>query len=167
MTAKTKAAAKSKRGRPTSYKSEYAEQAYKLCLLGATDVEMADFFGVTEQTLHNWRKAHPKFLESTTRGKMLADAEVAEKLFHRAKGYSHDAVKIFNNNGIEMIVPYIENYPPDTQAASLWLRNRQPKKWRDKQEIDHTSSDRSMSPASAENLTDEQLAEIISGREQV
>ncbi len=146
MTAKGKAAAKSKGGRPTSYKQEYAEQAYKLCLLGATDKEMANFFGVSEQTLNAWKKAHAAFLESITRGKMLADAEVAEKLFHRAKGYSHEAVKIFNHQGVEMVVPYVEHYPPDTQAASLWLRNRQPAKWRDKQEIDHTSSDGSMSP---------------------
>jgi hypothetical protein len=27
---------------------------------------------------------------------------------------------------------YTEHYPPDTGAASLWLRNRQPEKWRDK-----------------------------------
>jgi hypothetical protein len=32
------------RGRPTKYKEEYNEQAYKLCLLGATDKELADFF---------------------------------------------------------------------------------------------------------------------------
>ena len=39
-----------------------------------------------------------------------------------------------------IIVPYIEHYPPDTTAASLWLRNRQPNKWRDKREIDHGGS---------------------------
>ena len=31
-------------GRPTKYKPEYSAQAQKLCLLGATDAEMADFF---------------------------------------------------------------------------------------------------------------------------
>lgn len=138
------------RGRPTLYKEEYADQAYKLCLLGATDAEMADFFQIAESTLNLWKQAQPIFMESITRGKLLADAEVAEKLFHRAKGYSHDAVKIFNDSGREMVVPYTEHYPPDTQAASLWLRNRQPKKWRDKQEIDHTSQDGSMSPVKIE-----------------
>ena len=29
---------------------------------------------------------------------------------------------------------YIEHYPPDTQAASLWLRNRHPDKWKDRTE---------------------------------
>lgn len=33
-------------GRPTKYKKEYDDQAFKLCLLGATDKEIADFFEV-------------------------------------------------------------------------------------------------------------------------
>jgi hypothetical protein len=28
------------------------------------------------------------------------------------------------------------HYPPDTQVASLWLPNRQPAKWRDRQQVD-------------------------------
>lgn len=128
------------KGRPSSYREEYAEQGYKLCLLGSTDVEMADFFSVSEQTLNAWKKAHPSFLESITRGKAAADGNVAEKLYQRALGYSHTAVKIFMPAGAESPVyaDYTEHYPPDTQAASLWLRNRQPKKWRDKQEVEHS-----------------------------
>jgi len=128
----------SKVGRPTKYKAEYADQAYKLTLLGATDAQLADFFGVSEQTFNAWKKSHPGFLESITRGKDLADAEIAAALYHRAKGYSHPEDKIFNNNGQEMVVPTIKHYPPDTQAASLWLRNRQPGRWRDKQQVEHS-----------------------------
>lgn len=131
-------------GRPTRYKSEYADMAYKIALLGCTDEELGEVFGVSEQTINNWKSRHKEFSLALTRGKMLADAEVAEKLFHRAKGYSHEAVKIFNQQGEEMIVPYTEHYPPDTQAASLWLRNRQPAKWRDKQEIDATVTTREL-----------------------
>lgn len=130
-----------KKGRPSSYVEAYAEQARKLCLLGATDKEMADFFRVSEQTLNAWKGAHPAFLESITRGKMLADANVAQKLYHRALGYSHDAVKIFQVDGAPLIVPYVEHYPPDTPAASLWLRNRQPAKWRDKLDHEVTGKD--------------------------
>lgn len=124
-------------GRPTVYRADYAEQARKLCLLSATDVELAAFFEVSEQTLNTWKKAHPEFLESITHGKVLADANVASRLYERAMGYSHDAVKIVANavTGDEHIVPFTQHYPPDTQAASLWLRNRQPSKWRDRQEI--------------------------------
>jgi hypothetical protein len=133
--------AESKMGRPTSYSEEYAEQAYKLCLLGATDKKLADFFGVSEQTVNAWKSAHPHFLESITRGKEIADAEIAESLFHRAKGYSHPEVDIRVVDHVIVQTPLTKHYPPDTPAASLWLRNRQPKLWRDKQDMELTGPD--------------------------
>lgn len=131
---------KAKAGRPTRYRAEYAEQAVKLCRLGATDKELAEFFGVSEQTLNAWKKSHPVFLESLKEGKAAADAEVAEKLFRRATGYEHKAVKIVADakTGAEHQVEYIERYPPDTTAAIFWLKNRRPDLWRDR--IDNTHS---------------------------
>lgn len=129
-----------KRGRPTAYKKEYAEQAYKLCLLGAIDADMAGFFGVSEQTINAWKKQHSNFLESIKKGKEQADAEVASKLFHRATGYEHPEDDIRALNGEIVITPTIKHYPPDTTAAIFWLKNRQPSTWREKQEIDHSGS---------------------------
>lgn len=127
-------------GRPTDYSSKYCEQARKLCLLGATDAELADFFGCCEATIANWKLAHPEFLESIKEGKDQADAEVASKLFHRATGYSHGAVKIVADakTGAQHVVPYTEHYPPDTAAAIFWLKNRQRGKWRDKTDTELT-----------------------------
>lgn len=122
--------------RPTKYKSEYAEQTYKLCLLGATDKDLASFFDVDEATINRWKQTHSEFRESIKRGKEIADANVASKLYHRAIGYEHPEDKIFNNNGEEMIVPTTKHYAPDPTAAIFWLKNRQPAKWRDKQEIE-------------------------------
>ncbi|SER50749.1 MULTISPECIES: transposase [Pseudomonas] len=119
-------------GRPTSYKAEYAAQALKLCKLGLTDKELAEYFEVSEQTLNAWKKAHPAFLESLKGGKTLADAEVASKLFHRATGYEHEDTDIRVVNGEIIQTPIIKHYPPDTTAAIFWLKNRQPAKWRDK-----------------------------------
>jgi hypothetical protein len=132
---KSKTTAKRKRGRPTDFFSVYCEQAFKLALVGATDRQMAHFFNVSEVTFNAWKKKHPQFLKSMSAGKMNADAKVAHSLFQRATGYEHPAVKFFNNNGKIISKNYIERYPPDTQAASLWLRNRQPDKWRDKPEV--------------------------------
>lgn len=131
---------KGKGGRPSSYRGEYAEQAYKLCLLGATDADMADFFGVAESTLNNWKQAHPEFLESLKRGKVVADATVADSLYRRANGWEHDAVKIVADarTGDRTIVPYVEHYPADTTAAIFWLKNRRPDIWRDKQAVEHS-----------------------------
>ncbi len=130
-----------KTGRPTKYRPEMDEQAMKLCLLGATNEQIANFFGVAVATIHNWMDANPSFLDAITRGKVIADAEVASSLYNRALGYKHKAVKIMVVDKEVVHEEYTEHYPPDTQAASLWLRNRQPALWRDKTEVGVTDKD--------------------------
>jgi len=122
-------------GRPTDYREEYNEQAEKLCKLGATDAELADFFEVTETTINNWKEAHPAFFESIKKGKILADAEIGERLYQRAMGYEHQDVDIKMYEGQIITTELTKYYPPDTTAAIFWLKNRQPQKWRDRKEF--------------------------------
>lgn len=118
--------------RPTRYKAEFAEQARKLCLLGATDKDLAEFFEVSEQTINAWKKAHKGFLESLKAGKRLADADVAERLYQRAMGYSHLEEKVFNNGGVIVTHVTTKHYPPDPTSMIFWLKNRDPDRWREK-----------------------------------
>lgn len=122
-------------GRPTNYRKEYAEQAYKLCLLGAKDSDLADFFHVSEQTINTWKQKQPKFLESLKEGKDAADANVADRLYQRAMGYSHPEEKIFQHNGKIVRAGTTKHYPPDSTAAIFWLKNRQKHNWRDRHEF--------------------------------
>jgi hypothetical protein len=128
-------------GRPTKYKEEYCGIAKNYALLGATDKELAVFFGVSEATINNWKLDYPEFLESITEGKEKADAMVAERLFERAMGYTHPEEKIFNNQGEIVRAKTVKHYPPDTKAATFWLKNRQKEKWSDRQKIEHTGAD--------------------------
>lgn len=125
-------------GRPTSFKPEFVEQAKKLCALGATDKELADFFSVSLSTLNLWKIKHAEFSESLQRGKEIADRRVVEALYSRAMGYSHEDTDIRVVDGAIMETPLIKHYPPDTTAAIFWLKNRRPDEWRDKQEVEHT-----------------------------
>jgi hypothetical protein len=128
------------KGRPTSYEDDFVDQAYKLALLGATDKQTADFFGVDESTLNRWKLRHGDFCASIKKGKMAADAEVAESLYHRARGYSHPDTKIFCHEGEIITADTVKHYPPDTAAAFIWLKNRAG--WTDKTEevrrVEHT-----------------------------
>ena len=121
---------RSNAGRPTKYDPAYCEQARKLCLLGFTNDQLAKFFEVATSTIELWIKTHPEFSGAIKAGGVNADAEVAASLYHRAIGYSHEAVKIFNDQGSPLVVPYTEHYPPETAAAFIWLKNRQ--RWRDR-----------------------------------
>lgn len=127
MTEKKNPDEKKKRGRKSEYQKEYADQALKLCLLGAIDKELAEFFSVSVQTLNKWKKDYPEFLESLKKGKNIADANVAYRLYNRAIGYNCKATKFAATEGkITDSKEYIEHYPPDTTAAIFWLKNRQP-----------------------------------------
>ncbi|SET41116.1 hypothetical protein SAMN05216326_12552 [Nitrosomonas marina] len=127
-----------KGGRPTKYRDEYAEQAYKLCLLGYTDKELADFFGVAESTINEWKVDHREFSESISNGKVRADAVAAERLFVRVCGYRYTETKTkvgFTEDGDEFSIERTvteKEVPPDVNAAFLWLKNRQASRWRDR-----------------------------------
>jgi hypothetical protein len=120
------------------YRPEYVSIARKMCQMGAIDKDLAEAFGVSDRAIKDWRAAHPDFAEACAIGKEAADDMVERALFHRAIGYEHPAEKIFNNNGTIVRAETVEHYPPDTAAAFIWLKNRKPKSWRDRQEIEVT-----------------------------
>ena len=131
-----------RRGAPTLYRPELAELSRRLALLGATDQEMADALGIDQVTLDRWKTRHEEFRSAIEHGKTQADAAIAESLFNRARGYTHEATKIFMPAGSEAPVyaPYVKHYPPDTNAALAWLSRRQPEKWKDRQEVNVTGT---------------------------
>jgi transcriptional regulator with XRE-family HTH domain len=122
--------------RPTDYRQEYAEQARKLCLLGYTDKQLADFFGVNESTITRWKQRHPEFCMSIKMGKTVADANVVESLYKRAIGYDYTEVEL-KTEGDKRSKRVIKKYnAPDTTAQIFWLKNRQPSNWRDKPAVE-------------------------------
>ena len=125
-------------GRPTDYRPEFPEQAEKLCQLGATDIEIADFFEVDVRSIYRWKHAHPEFSEAVKVGKEAADERVKRGLYQRAVGYSFESEKVFQYEGAVVRAPIREHVPPDPGAAMNWLKNRQPSEWRDKREIEHS-----------------------------
>lgn len=128
-------------GRPSDYSEEYVVHAEKLARLGAVDIEIADFFGVTVRTLYSWKNQYPEFLHALKAGKEEADNRVERSLFQRACGYEQDTVKIFMPAGADapVMAPYREVIAPDTTACIFWLKNRKPDEWRDKTDVNVTT----------------------------
>lgn len=131
------------RGRPSDFRDEFVAQAEKLCRLGATDIELADFFEVDVRTIYRWAQSREVFCQALKAGKEACDDRVERSLYIRAVGYTHDAVKIFMPANAEAPVyaPYREHLAPDVGAAKMWLSNRRGDVWREKQTHEHTGKD--------------------------
>ena len=113
---------------------------------------------VTEQTVNNWKIAHPDFFEALKNGKKVADNQVIDSLFKRANGYEYDETtqergyayidgeKQYDDNmGVTKIVT--KHYPADVTACIYWLINRIPEDWKKNGkdpiygEVPHTTTD--------------------------
>ena len=130
-------------GRPTAFKKEFVSIAEKACLAGATDEELADILDISTRTLYRWKIEHTEFCQAINIGKEAADARVERSLYKRAVGFESDAVKIFMPSGAEepVYAPYKEFHAPDVGAATFWLKNRQPEKYREKSIQEVTGKD--------------------------
>lgn len=125
-------------GRPPKYGATFPHQAKKLCELGATDEDLADFFNVSIRTIANWQRQHPEFLQSLKAGKEASDERVERSLYQRAVGYTFDSEKVqVLRDGKVVRVPTREHVAPDVTAQIFWLKNRRPEAWRDKQVVEH------------------------------
>lgn len=143
---------KNKGGRPKEDLADKVDfdQIEKLAELGHTDAEIGYILGYSEMTINRW-KTDERFLLALKRGKAKADSEVVKSLYKRAVGFEFDEFtferieqRVFEPEvGDFVVIPStkvktVRKYiAPDTTAGIFWLKNRQPDRWRDKQEIQH------------------------------
>lgn len=140
---------KNKGGRPSKFNGIDLDQVKILVKAGMTDEQMAKFFGVNTDTWYEWKKVHPAFSEALKDWKAEADGKVEASLYERARGYSHPEEKIFCNNGEIVRTTTTKHYPPDPTSMIFWLKNRQPEKWRDRQDVDLTTGGKPFNLTSA------------------
>ena len=88
-------------GRPTKYKIEYNEQAYKLCkILGTSDAGLAFYFDITETSLNYWKATYEKFGNAIQDGLEAHPEYIKENEERKAKrrGYKKSPhIREYNN----------------------------------------------------------------------
>jgi len=131
-------AEKNKGGRPPTYKEDYARQAYVACKnSGCTDPELAELFNVSRTSINNWKNEHPEFLDAIKRGKDEFDVATAENcLKKRIEGYEYQEAKVVEVDGVVTRKEVTKKHiAPDVGALCFFLKNRNPERWRDKQDF--------------------------------
>lgn len=122
------------------FQPDMADRVFRVCLLGATDAELAAVLQISLSTLGTWKQQYELFNDAINRGRLSADAHVAHSLYQRATGYrwvEQQAIKVKTGQYTEdiRIVEVEKAVPPDTMANSLWMRNRHPDRWRERREV--------------------------------
>ena len=118
-------------GRPTLFHPAMCEEAHNYCLLGATNDQLADFFGVSPSTIDNWIAGRRDFEAAVKSGRVIADAKVARSLYVRAVGYDRKVEREVILGGELKPVTSTVHHPANVQACIFWLRNRRRRSWRD------------------------------------
>ena len=117
-----------KRGQPTKYdQKKHPDLAFWMAYAGLTDTQIAKELGIAESTLNLWKLKHSEFSESLKKGKETPDDQVEAALLRRAKGFVYEEV---TPQGVVKKVAL-----PNPASMIFWLKNRRPKRWREK--IEH------------------------------
>lgn len=135
-----------KTGRPSKFDSIDKQQLKFLVLKGFTEKEISDFFGIDISTLTKWKQNNDKFFTSLKEWKIEADQQVVRSLYESAKGFRAKYKKNMvvsdgrdSGSHIETVEEEVV-FAPNPTSIIFWLKNRQPKQWRDKQDVEFSGS---------------------------
>ena len=126
---------KKKVGPPFSYHDGIPEQVYNMGLLGLSNEQIANALGIELCTIYEWANTYPKLADALYESREIADGKVVRSLYERAVGAKVLEVKTFFDEKTGTVVKenVIKEFPPEVGAAMSWLKNRQPKLWRERQ----------------------------------
>jgi hypothetical protein len=120
------------------YKPEYAETARKLCAKsGFIDIQLAEWFEVTEKTINNWKLAHPEFAEALRVGKAETDDLVERSTVQHICGYYVLVDELDRKGNIRQLRKWI---PGNAHAGLKWLAARRPEVYREQKNVKHQLS---------------------------
>lgn len=120
-------------GPAKSFDYNWLETIGRLAMLGMINDQIAEFYNVSDTTMDNWIKSIPELRQVLIENRELADARVAASLFRRAVGYEYtEEMDEKGPDGRKRRIT-TKHVPGDVNAQSLWLRNRRPAQFRDKQ----------------------------------
>ncbi len=125
--------------------------------------QISALFGCSVRTISQWKKDHPEFREVCDTISTDIDIPVENANYRSACGHTHEETEEIYDENDRLIRKKVvtKYYPPNPASISLWLTNRKPEVYRNKQTTEH---------AGEIKITDErandELAAILAEAEQ-
>jgi hypothetical protein len=122
------------------YNEEKVKEAYELsAMFGATEKQLAVYWGVSLPTIALWKNTHEEFALALQQGKLKADIEVAKALYRNAVGFEYEEEVAFNNKGVILKTMLRKQRLPDAWSEVKWLGLRQ-ELWRETSRVEVTNT---------------------------
>ena len=131
---------------------------------GLTDLQIAHNLGISEDTFYTYKNKYTEFSEALKKGKEVIDFEVENALLKRALGYKYDEITKELVDGVMVETKRVtKEVQPDTTAQIFWLKNRKPKEWRDKKDVEMSGELKTESENKVSLLSTEDLKTLVDG----
>jgi len=122
------------------YSEDKVKEAYELsAMFGATEKQLAVYWGVSLPTIALWKNTHEDFALALQQGKLKADIEVAKALYRNAVGFEYEEEVAFNNKGVILKTMLRKQRLPDAWSEVKWLGLRQ-ELWRETSRVEVTNT---------------------------
>jgi hypothetical protein len=131
------AAKKNRTGPDSEYSPKLAEIARDLAKEGLTVDQICERLHIHINTFYKWRRENDEFKILVQEGRDSFDTEHVEKAMLEDAVGCKFVEKTFRvqEDGSLVEVERKEKWNRNFQAQSMWLRNRNPQRWRDAQEV--------------------------------
>ncbi len=128
-------------GRPTVYQPAMARFVRNVAMLrgGLAPGDVEVILGITAKRRLLWMRKHAEFKEACEYAGEDMDAEVVAALHRRAVGGTYKETRTTTRGRQKVTTVTEKEMPADTQAAVMWLKNRQG--WSDRQTTTHEVGD--------------------------
>ncbi|WP_342417174.1 transposase [Paenibacillus sp. FSL R10-2782] len=124
---------------------------------GMIQEDIAKKLGVAMSSFSEYKNKYPELTEALKRGQEVVDVQVENSLLKRAMGYRYD--EITTEGGVET-KRVTKEVQPDVTAQIFWLKNRKPKVWRDKQDVELSGEVKHEYNHNLRNLDPKELADL-------
>lgn len=161
-----------KKGRKSAWETilePRLEEIKGWCRDGYTDKQICEALTISQETFCKYKRLKPELAEALKINKQIADLTVENSLYKRAIGCKvteiiEDAEYIIGPDGTPRPTgrvkrrKIVKELPPDATSGIFWSKNRNPEKWRDKQQ--HEITGRAGGPIETVRLSKREHAKI-------
>ena len=127
-------------GRPSLKTEERLVKLLELSRQPKTNQQIAEIIGVDPTTVGRWLKQDLELCMAVREFKQEADEMVVASLYKTAVGFEYQE-QTETDKGVYTNLKYSK---PDVRAQQFWLKNRQPKQWKDRVELVHEATGKLM-----------------------